>query len=337
MDDSYATTLLIYWGRRGGGAALFEQFGNLCRDENMVVLKSGRPTIHTSGGLQRPISNLNLIKWFSARRKLLIYSKENSVSNAVFVMASPWDIFLGRKLAKTGINVSRVIHDASPHPGELFPPKIWIRLLLNDSTRILTFSHYVANRLQELYGQNPTLIDVIPFPRIQTQHLDRTKRGSCRKVLLIGRGKKYQGQELLEEAWKMLNLQDSKLSICGQGFEAKNSQKGINYKSYWLTDQDLVNEIGNNDLVVFPYLEASQSGTIPICNALKVPVVITPVGGLIEQVDHMKNGIVASDVSARSIADAIKLALEFDWDRYYVPSDYSEKDLIRIVFRLPSN
>jgi glycosyltransferase involved in cell wall biosynthesis len=337
VDDSFGTTLLIYWGKRGGGATLLQQFEALCLDRDLVVFKSERPTILSAKHSHGFISNLNFIQWISTRRKLLKFSKDNHLSNAIFVMASPWDIFLGRKLMKSGINVSRVIHDATPHPGEFFPPKIWIRILLKDCTRILTFSHYVAGRLQDLYGQDLTSVDVISFPRIQTEHLRRVKGDSSRRVLLIGRGKKYQGQEMLEDAWKILNLENTELLICGQGFNSKNSESGIQYKSYWLTDQNLVNEIGFSDLVVFPYSEASQSGTIPICIALNVPVVITPVGGLIEQVVHMQNGIIARDVSAKSIADAIKLALEFDWEKYYVPTEYSEEDLVRVLFQRSRN
>ena len=337
MQYLYGVTVLIYWGRRGGGATLFKQFGDLCQDEKLVVLKSERPTILSAEGSRRSISQFNFIKWISARRELLKFVKENNVSNAIFVMASPWDIFLGRKLMKSGINVARIIHDATPHPGEFFPPKIWIRILLKDCTRILTFSHYVADRLQDLYGQDPRSVDVIPFPRIQPELLSRMKGDTRRRVLLIGRGKKYQGQEMLEDAWKILNLENSELLICGQGFKPKNSESGIQYKSYWLTHQNLVNEISCSDLVVFPYSEASQSGTIPICNALNVPVVVTPVGGLIEQVAHMENGIIARDVSVKSIADAIKLALEFDWERFYVATEYSEKDLTRVIFQHTGN
>ena len=80
-----------------------------------------------------------------------------------------------------------------------------------------------------------------------------------------------------------------------------------------MTDQELADEIANSDIVVFPYLEASQSGTIPLCKYLGVPVIVTPVGGLPEQVIEGVDGLITKDLSAESLSDKITVALNTKW------------------------
>ena len=332
MNNSRQATLLIYWGRRGGGLTLFRQFERVLLDSNVDVFISARPTLRASDGVQFGISPFNFYKWFSARRELVELARQSRFSLAVFVMASPWDLLMGRKLMKSGIKVKRIIHDATPHPGEFFPPKFWIKALLKDCSKILTFSHFVGNLLNNLYTQDSDSIDVLPFPSVRTYNKTQSKNGPDRKILLIGRGKKYQGQEMLESAWRILTREGLVLVIAGEGFKPRNVENRIEYKNHWLNEQDLFDEIASSDVVVFPYFEASQSGTIPICNALRVPVVITPVGGLVEQVENMKNGIISSDVSAKSFAAAIELALKLNWEECYEPVRYNDKEIIRILF-----
>jgi glycosyltransferase involved in cell wall biosynthesis len=255
-----------------------------------------------------------------------------NVTTVLIVMASPWDLFLGRRLINRGIEVVRIIHDASPHPGEMFPPKIWIRWLVRDSSRVVTLSKFVSNQISVNYGTSPTLLCTTAFP------IPKVKRNleiiQSNKILLIGRGKKYQGQELLEEAWKLVNIPNAQLIIAGEGFTKNEALSGVKYKSEWMTHQEVEDEIASSKLVVLPYLEASQSGTIPICNALGIPVVVTPVGGLVEQINHGKNGIVAKEVTATALAEAIDAAWNFDWKTSYVAPQFSQEKFLHDCFSM---
>jgi glycosyltransferase involved in cell wall biosynthesis len=57
---------------------------------------------------------------------------------------------------------------------------------------------------------------------------------------------------------------------------------------------------------VLPYQEASQSGVLPIAQHLGLPALVTPVGGLLEQVEGGRSGFVADDSSAHGLARSIK-------------------------------
>lgn len=310
MEISNTRILAIYWGRRGGGLSLFNQFVEDCKDLELPIFQSLRPVRTLKNGEVSPISIFRISSWLKSRKNLIVKALGCDVETAVFVMASPWDIFLGRRLMAKGINVVRIIHDGSPHPGEYFPSKFWIRLLTQDCSRIVTLSQYVANKIVSSFEVDPDSISVCEFPMPRLKVTNIRQPEEIKRVLLIGRGKKYQGQSLLEEAWALIERAGITLIIAGEGFLPKKNHPGIEYRNKWMSDDQLVDTIAASDLVVFPYLEASQSGTIPICKALGVPVIVTPVGGLPEQVEHGVTGIVLGKVSAVEMAEAILAVLD---------------------------
>jgi glycosyltransferase involved in cell wall biosynthesis len=58
-------------------------------------------------------------------------------------------------------------------------------------------------------------------------------------------------------------------------------------------------------VVVLPYVEATQSGVIPVAYSFGKPVVATTVGGLPAQVDDGKTGYLVPPRDERALADAV--------------------------------
>jgi glycosyltransferase involved in cell wall biosynthesis len=259
---------------------------------------------------------LNICRWLTARRSFKSQIVQQNVNAVLIVMASPWDMMLGKNLMKSRVDVVRIIHDGTPHPGEWFPTKFWIKWLTRDCSRIFTLSAFVADQLVRFYSADRKKITVTQFPRpaIDFEKIVEKVPQLKKRVLLIGRGKKYQGQELLEKAWGLIPEENIELVIAGKGFKPNHTLKNVVYKNWWMTNEEMIEEIKNSDLVVFPYSEASQSGTIPICKELGIPVLVTPVGGLPEQVIDYKNGIILENSVAKTLADGIQEAIEMNFD-----------------------
>jgi glycosyltransferase involved in cell wall biosynthesis len=313
MNSVGAKHIVVYWGRRGGGLDLFDLFVEECNERNIPIIASARPTVSRQDEQSSGISFINVRAWFTQRKSLLRQAAEGGIRSVVFIMSSPWDLFLGMRLEKSGVQVVRIIHDANPHPGEKFPPNFWIKLLTKDCSRIVTLSNYVARQLTTRHGVDQTKIMVCSFPTPKIENNQLKKKSSPKKILLIGRGKKYQGQKLLEEAWDLIDKTDKALVIAGEGFKPNPKHSDIEYKNWWMTREEMIDEISSSDLVVFPYTEASQSGTIPICRALGKPVVVTPVGGLMEQVEEGVNGLICEEVGKVELAQSISAALQKHW------------------------
>ena len=62
-----------------------------------------------------------------------------------------------------------------------------------------------------------------------------------------------------------------------------------------------------------PYISATQSGVVQIAYDMELGAVATPVGSLAELVLDNKTGIMATEVSKESFADAI--VRYFEWDQ----------------------
>lgn len=329
MNSARAQHIVVYWGRRGGGLDLFNLFVEECNERIIPIIASVRPTASRQDGQSSTISFINVRAWFIARKSLLRQATEGGIRSVVIIMSSPWDLFLGMRLEKSGVKVVRIIHDANPHPGEKFPPKIWINLLTKDCSRIVTLSNYVARELTTNHKVDSTKIMVCSFPTPKIQNNQNKKTLSPKKILLIGRGKKYQGQKLLEETWDLIDKTDKILVIAGEGFKPNPKHPDIEYKNWWMTREEMLDEISTSDLVVFPYIEASQSGTIPICKALGIPVLVTPVGGLIEQVEDGVTGLISAGISPNRLANAFVNAMSVNWNFENIDEKSLKNDLIQ--------
>ena len=135
---------LVFWGKRGGGEILTIQLQSAGRSYGLQISAYLRPT---KNGV--PLNSLSMQSWLKARKEVLLEMKRLKIESVIFVMASPWDIFLHLGLRKANIRVIRIIHDARPHPGEFFPPAFWTRLLVYLADDIVVLSKHVASMLED--------------------------------------------------------------------------------------------------------------------------------------------------------------------------------------------
>ena len=79
---------------------------------------------------------------------------------------------------------------------------------------------------------------------------------------------------------------------------------GVKVENRWIPEEGIQQVFTEADLVLLPYTEASQSGVIAIAFGMGLPVVVTPVGGLREQVSDGVTGRIAYDLKPAAIAEA---------------------------------
>jgi glycosyltransferase involved in cell wall biosynthesis len=135
-------------------------------------------------------------------------------------------------------------------------------------------------------------------------------------LLFFGFIRKYKGLGLLlnafaDERLKALNL---KLIVAGEFYEDKNPYleqiEKLGLKDRVIVCDDFIpnNQVSTyfcaSDVVVQPYLNATQSGVTQIAYYYNKPMIVTNVGGLAELVPNNKVGFVCN-VSEQEIADAM--------------------------------
>jgi glycosyltransferase involved in cell wall biosynthesis len=88
-------------------------------------------------------------------------------------------------------------------------------------------------------------------------------------------------------------------------------QKFFEIRNRYIPDEEAAQLFIDADIVVLPYVEASQSGVLAIANAFGKAVIVTDVGELGRVVVDGVSGLVVPPADERSLADAIlKLATD---------------------------
>jgi len=313
MPDVKPRIGILYWGKRGGGKVLADQLVVQAQSNGISIQFFGRPI--QNDGSDKGIPIYWIWHWVTARRHIVNQVLSSGIKVMVLPMASPWDLFLGRKLERHGVQVTRIIHDASTHPGDIFPPQFWIKLLCQDANIIVALSDFVASQLIDKKYVSGNLILVGKLPRMNISGVALNSSVAPRNnFLFIGRGRTYKGLDNLLSAWPMVGDQRTHLTIAGEGHKVDSPLARITHIDRWLSDSEVLQYIGESDLVILPYVEASQSGIIPVAHSLHRPVIVTPVGGLAEQVNDEIDGLIAKGKDVASLVEVLNKGIDFNFD-----------------------
>ena len=81
-------------------------------------------------------------------------------------------------------------------------------------------------------------------------------------------------------------------------------QKNIELHIGWIDDKEISSLIEDVDMLILPYIEASQSGVIPLSYSFGKMVIATNVGGLSEQI-YNNTGLLIKPNNINELADAV--------------------------------
>jgi len=233
----------------------------------------------------------------------------------VSLMSHVWSPLLVPLIRRAGAKYVVVVHDAAPHPGDRRGMVTrWILREAAMADHVITLSRFVANGLVRDHGFSESRISVLFHPDLDY----RASRGITRdpdrplRVLFTGRLLAYKGIDLLVEAAEVLRRRGIgvDLGVYGRGeisasLRRRLSALDIRLVNRWLSHEELAQTLSDHDVVVAPYVEASQSGVIAAAFGAGVPVIATPVGGLVEQVVDGVTGLICGAATPDAIADSI--------------------------------
>jgi glycosyltransferase involved in cell wall biosynthesis len=137
-------------------------------------------------------------------------------------------------------------------------------------------------------------------------------------ILFFGRLWEYKGLEYLIRAEPLITsrVPRAKIVIAGTGQDFEyyrrmmvHPDKFIVYNEH-VSDEKRAELFRRASVVVLPYVEASQSGVIPIAYRFRKPVVATTVGGLPAMVDDGQTGFLVPPRDEFALADALVRLLQ---------------------------
>jgi glycosyltransferase involved in cell wall biosynthesis len=142
-------------------------------------------------------------------------------------------------------------------------------------------------------------------------------------VLFFGRIWPYKGLDNLirAEPWIAQQIPDVRIVIAGQGEDFERYRRLMVHPERFavlnrhISDAEVATLFRQASVIVLPYIEASQSGVIPIAYTYGKPVVGTTVGGLPEMIDDGVTGFLVPPGNEKRLAAAIIAVLRNDAQR----------------------
>lgn len=331
--------LINYLGKRGAGPVFaYESAKALCANKIEVVAVLSEYIENRAFWEQLPIKVI-YVKTFYGIAEFIFKSlhfinvgkqkvKEKIEQLGVHIdtvycpMDHPWMPIVNSLFPEA--KVVFTLHDPEAHSGEanrLYD--LLVDRCAGKADELILLSEKFRENCINKYGLDSSKVHVIPhgdfsyYRRIQKNDFKSIYQKKGCNFLFFGRISPYKGLGVLARAFEIVQaeLPDAALVIAGSGdfapFEREFSKlKKVQTLIRWFADEEVGGFFqGDNLVLVLPYLDATQSGVIPIAAEYGIPVVATATGGIVEQVDDGISGLLVRPGDHKQLAEAmLKLA-----------------------------
>jgi glycosyltransferase involved in cell wall biosynthesis len=226
---------------------------------------------------------------------------------------------------RSGTLLVLTAHNAMPHEHAGQDPAV-VRRNLNCAHLVVALTDHVAAELAAEIGTK-TPIAVVPHgplfaDRALPSRADAATRlgwASGPTVLFLGLIRAYKGVDLLADAWPEVleSIPNARLLVVGKVLDPAATADlnrlrmlpGVEVVDRYVPVARMLDLYAVSDVVVLPYRRISQSAGLMTAAGLGRPTVITPVDGLLEQVQTLTSTIVADDLSGPAVARALSTSL----------------------------
>jgi glycosyltransferase involved in cell wall biosynthesis len=292
------------------------------------------------------LDSVNPRSWVSVARRILELGAEAMVFQW-------WQPFFGLAYRRIIDLVKRtqpvpavfLCHNIFPHeeravPGQHSLEGWLIRRTFSRADGFLVHTDGMVSSIKTMRPGIPVRRIYHPLYDFYSECVDERKTGGrsgdVPRLLFFGKIRPYKGLETLIEALALLKKEfPFQAVIAGESYmnprryRSRATRLGlddqIDWQDRYIPNEDVPALFRSADLVVLPYVEATQSGVVPVAYQFGVPVVATSVGGLSEVVLEGKTGYLVPPGDPKALSAAIA--------RYFVEGRRAEFEANIQVFR----
>lgn len=202
----------------------------------------------------------------------------------LFVMASPFDLVTMVITRFVNKKIVFICHETRAHSGERWPREKSIATRVKLAHLTITLSSGEAKKLSKLLPSAAVLELFHPVFDIENCSADidlDLELSNSPVFLFLGRFKEYKGLERLIESWS--GVDQGHLIVAGEGELKMELSPNITLVNRWLSEAEIAYLVEISDVVVFPYLSASQSGLVPYVRAKGKKIVASKLPGFLDQ------------------------------------------------------
>ena len=264
-------------------------------------------------GAERILSSLGPATWREATSKIVEFSPD-------VVVVQWWQPFFGmmtgtlaRSLSKHGLRLLVECHNVFPH--ERTPvDRILLRYAFSRVDSFITHSDDDRNALEII--RPGSTITVSPLPTVSEFAKRNRSARSEKRILFFGKVRKYKGLSVLLEAMPhVLKKIECELVIAGEFYDGVEKykelierlglQKQVSLEDRYIANEEVPSFFEQADVLVLPYLSATQSGVARIALSNGVPIIASDTGGLSEVAIDGVTGMLVKPGDAVALANRI--------------------------------
>ena len=211
--------------------------------------------------------------------------------------------------------VVATVHDVYPHPGQddTWRKRLERKVAMRWAHKIFVHGEKIKQQLlAAVPGRAPEDVHITPHGEYSffTRWVSNVEREEA-TVLFFGRMREYKGLSYLIDAAPKVaeRIPGLKILVAGEGDLGKDRGRLaksalFEVRNEYIPDEMVSSYFQRASLVVLPYIEASQSGIIPIAYAFRLPVVATSVGCLSDVVEEGVTGTLVPPCDPDALAEA---------------------------------
>ena len=267
------------------------------------------------------LDSINPLSW-SKTAKIIV---DKRARTAIFMYWMPFFApayrAIARRLRKRGVRIIGVVHNVLPHERHI-GDRFFSKRFIQSCDSVIVLSEGVRQDVRNLAPEINVRLQQHPIYDQFGDAIEKTEARSrlnldpeCRVLLFFGFVRPYKGLDVLLESLYRVTQQYPSITllVAGEFYDDISSYQkqiarlglrdNVRLEDRYISSGEVGSYFCAADVIVQPYLSATQSGVIPIARHFNKPVIATDVGGLAEFMG--KNDTVVPAGDSKALADAI--------------------------------